>query len=274
MRTLLLRCVLVALGGYASGSAFAQARDAAGPAAAPTTMPATAPAAAPSTQPILDASARELVKRLQAAEARTGFRRLIYDQEGKIRSVFLSSGLATDENLRGAAHLPDLTSVRISCSYAGVSPEALSELRRLDHLEKLELRYAANRPVAVEYGMALARLSNLHTLIISSSEVDLKAVSFLCALPKLTTLELRACREFNDANVAALMQLRQLEALDLSYTAVSKASLDMLATLPHLQRVTLTGTAITEEDTANSKLTAKVSVKGAKKKLVDNPGAL
>jgi len=52
---------------------------------------APAPTPPPATQPILDEAARGLVQRLQEAEARTGFRRMHCDDEGRIRTIYLSS---------------------------------------------------------------------------------------------------------------------------------------------------------------------------------------
>ena len=255
---MLYACALFALVGVLPNLASAEER------------PASAPASASSTQPVLDAAARELVDLMKDAEARSGFRRMVCDKEGKVRSLLLSSSIANDENVRAAAHLPDLNFIRINCSWSGISADALGELRRLNHLDKLELRYA-NRQITLEYGMALAKVSSLRTLAISSSEVDLDAMSFLCALPKLTTLELKYCHEVNDANVVALTQLRQLESLDLTNSSVTAASLDVLAALPHLKQLTVTGTRITEEDVLHSKLVARVAVRGAKPKPVKKP---
>jgi hypothetical protein len=244
-----LQCVVLVLAGQALCSPRAGADEAAPPEDA-------------AIQQLADESARDLVRRLKEAEARSGFRRMVYDEGGKIRLVYLYSSVANDENLRAASHLPDLQGIRISAWYSGISGEALGELSRLHHLEKIEMR---NRPITLEFGMALGKISSLRTLTLTGSDMEAGAIGFLGALSHLTTLELRSCR-LNDAAVAALTQLRQLETLDLSYTGLSAANLDVLATLPHLKRLTVTGTSITEEEVLNSKLAAKVAVKGAKVK--------
>lgn len=263
MRPCLLWVLLAGLGFLPCG-APAETRDA----AAPTTAPTTAPA----VPPVLDDVGRDLVRRMKEAEARNGFRRMICDDAGRIRTLFLSSTTANDENVRAAAFLPDLNAIRIYCSYRGISAEAIGELNRLDHLEKLELRYA-NHTITLQYGMALAKITSLRALALSNSDVDAQVLPLLSALPHLTTLELKSCRDLTDADLTALTQMRQLENLDLSFTTVSSASLDVLATLPHLKRLIITGTGITEDDVQLSKLAGKVVVKGAKQKLPE-PDAL
>jgi len=207
---------------------------------------------------------------LKEAESSTGIHRLGYDADGKLTSIFLSSAIANDDNIRALSAVSEVTCIRVSGSWSGISAEALGELRHLKHLERLELRYA-NRRVTMDFGMALARITSLRTLTITGSEMDLAAANFLCALPNLTTLQLKSTRDLTDANVVALAQLAQLEELDLSYTGISNASLDVLATLPHLKRLSVFGTKVTEEGVLQSKLAGKVAVQGAKFKTVSNP---
>jgi len=109
-----------------------------------------------------------------------------------------------------------LNFIKINYSWSGISADALGELRLLDHLDKLELRYA-NRQITTEYGMAISKISSLrgadHQQQRHRSEGD--------RLPQRPAEAHHArpafCREFSDANAVALTQLRQLESLDLSY---------------------------------------------------------
>jgi hypothetical protein len=215
-----------------------------------------------------DPEARALLEELRDVEARTGRRHIGYDADGKIVSITLDRWITSDVNIRALALFPDLTRVQIGGWNGSLSPEALGDLAKLKHLDRLELRRFGSE-LTIDYAMAIGRMTSLHSLSIMGSDIHSPAISFLVGLRNLKSLELRSCDDLTDADFGALAQLSNIEELDLTYSGVSDKNLDSLAQLPKLKWLWVPGTRVTIEGVQNSRLYGKVTVRGAKNRPVE-----
>jgi formylglycine-generating enzyme required for sulfatase activity len=112
-----------------------------------------------------------------------------------------------------------------------LSPELLGALTRVPDLRGLQVQHTGYHPAPADFA-PLARAVKLETLELSNEAgFDDAAMKHVAGLEKLRRLRLNSGL-LTDAGLRELGRLKQLEQLDLRFTKVTGASLDVLAGAP------------------------------------------
>lgn len=112
-----------------------------------------------------------------------------------------------------------------------LSPELLDVLTRVPDLRGLQVQHTGHHPAPADFAL-LARAVKLETLELSNEAgFDDAAMKHVAGLEKLRRLRLNSGL-LTDAGLRELGRLKQLEQLDLRFTKVTGASLDVLAGAP------------------------------------------
>src|SRR5439155_19965749 len=97
-----------------------------------------------------------------------------------------------------------------------------------------------------DLGLAkLAKLKKLRLLDVSGAQITPGGLKVLQGLPRLERLNLWNCKALDDSAAHVFAAIPSLTDLDLSDTAAGDATLETLASLPHLKYLYLTDTKVT-----------------------------
>jgi hypothetical protein len=167
----------------------------------------------------------------------------VYSRIGRLRQVETLITYPATVTDAGMAHLGHVTGLRkLQVTTRRASAASVANLADMKHLRTLRL-YGI--PVADDGLEALARMSELHELVLDSPRItDAGLGRHIARLPALESLELHS-PGITDAGVAHLSRLSRLRELDLSGTHLSDEGLTLLVGLTDLETLIVRKTAVT-----------------------------
>lgn len=145
----------------------------------------------------------------------------------------LDGTLVSDRSIPQIANIPCLVSLRLSgTDVTGTNFDALSKLQ---FLSTLNLHGISMKPGSlVKLKPILGRLRELDISAVNLSKVD---AASLPAAKDLKSLDLRGNKAFDDSCISYLANMKSLKSLDVTDTAVTEKSLELLSKLPRLKSV-------------------------------------
>jgi Leucine-rich repeat (LRR) protein len=153
----------------------------------------------------------------------------------KLAELSLSNTPITDLDLKELGQLKSLTSLYLA--QTRVTAKGIAELRALGNLKTLDLAYTDLKNEGVKQ---LRDFTNLRTLILFNTQIDGNALKDLRNLKDLQMLDLGGNYGIGDnLKDLDLKQFGGLESLNLSFTAITDASLAELRALAKLKTLTL-----------------------------------
>jgi hypothetical protein len=155
-----------------------------------------------------------------------------------------------DEDLRRLATLKNLEVVSIE-EAGRITRDGLRALATLPRLKALTCRL--DRPEAIAGLTALADCRTLTDLDLSSRESLMSDEGFraLAKIESLARLDVSGCGTATDDGIRALSRLTRLKSLYLGWSErITGTGFEALAAIPNLDRIDLTGAALTPEGAA------------------------
>ena len=161
----------------------------------------------------------------------------VFDDAGQLVDLYLGFTWTTDADLDRIEQLANVRRLDLSLSY--VSDEGVERLTSLRGLTDLNLFGAEFiTDVAVSH---LRALENLERLNLRGTDITDTSMEYIASLSKLRALDV-SFTQVSTVGLERLAELTQLEELALGGNKISGAGLPVLSVLPNLRKLTLGGT--------------------------------
>jgi hypothetical protein len=170
----------------------------------------------------------------------------------------------TDEDLGVLAEFPELRSVNLWSTPIG--DDAIRELAKVRRLERLCVAHTAVT------GKGLKQLAGLKELSLDACPMGNEAMKEVGTLTELTYLRLVHCKSVGDEGIARLVELKKLDNLDLTGTAITDNGMRSVGRLRTLRTLTLFHTKIGDKGVAELATLSSLHTLGLSFTEVKGPG--
>ena len=161
--------------------------------------------------------------------------RVARNADGKVVRLLVPSEITSDASLTAIGEYTSLSDLILRFTddgYTNLTSSGFSQLRRLPHLDNLEVGCA--RTISEDRFASICQLTNIKSLRLNFCEPPRSSFPVLTNLMRLEQLTILELRGFGDAELHRLRVLPNLRRIVLNRTSVSQDSLKFLPQFPSL----------------------------------------